>query len=220
MTEMVDVIKTRERIIDAAITVFSRKGFKGATVREICRLANTGIGSINYHFGDKETLFAAVFEKLFVDAVKLYPPDWQVPADAGAEEKLYGFIRALVYRMNRGLGDYSMLVFREMLDPMPLVKKVHEEVALPLQKYLESILRELLAPECDERTVLFCVACVAGTVFYFSPSMHVQNECTFTDTELDELARTLTDYSLGGIMTQVKNCPRGNLVFWTQSDEK
>ena len=47
----------RLRLLLAAESVFARKGFDGATVRDICDLAGMNVAAINYHFGDKERLY-------------------------------------------------------------------------------------------------------------------------------------------------------------------
>jgi len=48
---------TRERILDAALDVFSEKGFHVATVDEIAERAGLGKGTVYRHFANKETLF-------------------------------------------------------------------------------------------------------------------------------------------------------------------
>ena len=53
-------LETRRRLLDAAGEVFAEKGFAKATVREICQKAEANIAAVNYHFGDKEKLYAAV----------------------------------------------------------------------------------------------------------------------------------------------------------------
>jgi len=50
--------QTRQRLLDAAREVFSQHSFQGATVREICRLADANVAAVNYHFGSKDGLLA------------------------------------------------------------------------------------------------------------------------------------------------------------------
>ncbi|ADU50840.1 transcriptional regulator, TetR family [Thermaerobacter marianensis DSM 12885] len=52
----------RQQIIDAAFRVFSRKGFKGASNREIAEEAGVAPGLIYWYFRNKEDLFLAVAE--------------------------------------------------------------------------------------------------------------------------------------------------------------
>lgn len=57
--------ESREAVLQAALGVFSRRGFKGATVREIARLAKVNHGTIRYHFGSKDKLWRAAVSYLF-----------------------------------------------------------------------------------------------------------------------------------------------------------
>ncbi|MEW6267940.1 MAG: TetR/AcrR family transcriptional regulator [Thermodesulfobacteriota bacterium] len=52
-------------MLQAALGVFSQRGFKGATVREIARLASVNHGTIRYHFGSKDRLWRAAVSFLF-----------------------------------------------------------------------------------------------------------------------------------------------------------
>ena len=52
-----ETAETRERVLMAAGQEFAAKGFKDATVREICQRARVNIAAVNYHFGDKERLY-------------------------------------------------------------------------------------------------------------------------------------------------------------------
>ncbi len=50
-------VRRRERILDAAFTVFSRRGYREAGVDEVGRQAETSKGGVYFHFPTKEALF-------------------------------------------------------------------------------------------------------------------------------------------------------------------
>ena len=56
------VAKTRERLHNAAIELFIRKGFHGTGVREIAREAGVSLGNLYNHHKTKEELFSAILE--------------------------------------------------------------------------------------------------------------------------------------------------------------
>src|SRR5580658_7522029 len=51
---------TRDKLIDAAGTVFAERGYRSATIREICRRAGANVAAVNYTFGDKMGLYTEV----------------------------------------------------------------------------------------------------------------------------------------------------------------
>lgn len=54
---------TRERILDAALNVFSNKGYHDTRLDEIVDESGTSKGSIYFHFPNKEKLFTALVDK-------------------------------------------------------------------------------------------------------------------------------------------------------------
>src|SRR5258706_7202776 len=57
---------TRARILDVAEELFSEQGFDRVSIRDITNKARVNLAAINYHFGSKEDLIAAIFEREFV----------------------------------------------------------------------------------------------------------------------------------------------------------
>jgi AcrR family transcriptional regulator len=51
---------TRAQLIEAALDVFGRQGYEGASTREIAKAAGANLAAIVYHFGGKEGLHVAV----------------------------------------------------------------------------------------------------------------------------------------------------------------
>lgn len=62
MQQAISDASPRQRLLDAALKVFAAKGFGQASTREICRIAGTNAASIHYYFGDKASLYRALFE--------------------------------------------------------------------------------------------------------------------------------------------------------------
>jgi len=70
MTEQpAETKSTRERILDAAMNIFSAKGFHDTKLDEIVAEASTSKGSIYFHFPNKEKLFIALVDQ-FADLIE------------------------------------------------------------------------------------------------------------------------------------------------------
>lgn len=55
---------TRTLVLDAALKLFTEKGYFNTSVHDIGREAATSIGSIYHHFGDKTGIARALYEQL------------------------------------------------------------------------------------------------------------------------------------------------------------
>lgn len=63
----------RQRVLDAALDVFSREGYGNAAVDEIARRSETSKGGVYFHFPSKQVLFLALVDaagKLLLDRVR------------------------------------------------------------------------------------------------------------------------------------------------------
>src|SRR5262245_64892020 len=60
---------TAARILDAAEEVFAERGYAAASTREMARRARVPFGAVHYHWGSKQQLWEAVFQR-FADATR------------------------------------------------------------------------------------------------------------------------------------------------------
>lgn len=60
-----DVIDVRERLLQAALELFSRRGYAATSVREIVESAGVTKPVLYYHFGSKEGLYLALLQESF-----------------------------------------------------------------------------------------------------------------------------------------------------------
>lgn len=68
-TTIRDTQSTRERILDAALDIFSHKGYHDTRLDEIAEESQTSKGSIYFHFPNKERLFLALVDQ-FADLLE------------------------------------------------------------------------------------------------------------------------------------------------------
>lgn len=94
---------TKERILDCAIDLFSEKGYKEVSVREIAGAVGIRAASLYKHYESKEAILEsifALFRKLMKDTQQYEEEMLQMPAGMSAEEILTGsflLFRDLIY---------------------------------------------------------------------------------------------------------------------------
>ena len=55
-------VETKDRILDAAETLFMEHGYEATSLRSLTTAADVNLAAVNYHFGTKEELFEALIE--------------------------------------------------------------------------------------------------------------------------------------------------------------
>ncbi|WP_025897716.1 TetR/AcrR family transcriptional regulator [Sneathiella glossodoripedis] len=61
---MTTVTPTSEKILEVAMPLFAERPFDAVSTRQIAKLAGVNLSAISYHFGGKEGLYQAIFEKI------------------------------------------------------------------------------------------------------------------------------------------------------------
>jgi AcrR family transcriptional regulator len=99
---------TRQRLLDAAFQVCSERGLHGATTREIADVAQVNEVTLFRHFGSKEKLIAAIFERAVAAQVQSFASTEPDGNDLRRDLSRYA------ERMNQILFDHEALI-RTML---------------------------------------------------------------------------------------------------------
>jgi AcrR family transcriptional regulator len=149
-------VKTCKSLLSAAVDVFAEKGYRDATIAEISGRAGTNIAAVNYHFGDKETLYREAWRYAFSESIKAHPADAGVSDASPPEERLRGQIMALLRRVNDKKNKEFLIVSKEFANPTGLLDEIIRETLLPLQKRLQEAIRELLGQQATDRQIQFC----------------------------------------------------------------
>lgn len=139
------------KILAAALEEFSEKGFRAATIREICAKAGVNLAAVNYYFGDKKKLYSAVFKQAHLRAHEAYPlPNWD--ENDPPEVRLRDFIHVSLRRMRSTAESnvHHRLMMREFSQPTGVVKELVEEFFRPHHGLLVSIMRDIVGPNVPE----------------------------------------------------------------------
>jgi AcrR family transcriptional regulator len=194
---------TQHRLLEAAGRVFAEKGFRGATVREICQHAEANVAAVNYYFRDKEKLYSAAVHHAFQCRIEQMPvPHW--PDGTPPEQKLRDFIRVVLTRMLEAHAQpwQMQLLFRELSQPMAAGIELVRQFIRPVYEVLWGILREMLPGVSEEQLHLVSIS-IIGQCFYLKIgrpvlSLVVGSE-EFQRYDTERLIEHITAFSLAAI---------------------
>lgn len=185
--------------------MFAQQGFHNATIREICRKAGVNVAAVNYHFRDKEHLYAAVLRYAHSCALETHPPEGDAGSDSPPEERLRAFVQSFLRRLtdNGRPAWHGVLMIREITSPTAALDSLVEGSVRPLYERLCSIVADLLGPRADLGQVRLCASSVVGQCMHFRVAREVllrlNPEITYTPENIDAIADHVVRFSLAAI---------------------
>ncbi len=163
---------TADRLVQSAESLFAEKGYDGASVREITRAADCNIASVNYYFGDKLSLYHAVFQRRFTELrdqrVSSIRQVMNRPAPPpNLRDLIGGFAAAFVRPIETEgpNGNLLRLFAWEMISPRLSRETFTREMIDPVTKHLIPALRQL-RPTLSEQAAMRCVNSLVGQLLH------------------------------------------------------
>ena len=133
-------LTTEEKIIEAARTIFTQKGFSATRTRDIAEEAGINLALINYHFKSKDNLFKIVIKEKFEELFGMISPILSDPK-ISLEEK----IESLVLNYTNLLlanEDLPIFVLNELKTNKHIFDKLLQNARMLSQPIIENQLRE------------------------------------------------------------------------------
>jgi TetR/AcrR family transcriptional regulator, regulator of cefoperazone and chloramphenicol sensitivity len=198
----------KERILAAAVQIFGRKGFKAATVREICNAARVNLAALNYYFGKKQDLYRTLVTDLLEHAIQSYPADMGMGVVANPRERLRLFILAMLHRLLApaglsGFRNQGRLLARELADPSPVLDTLVQDHIRPQAAILGAIIESLIGPDAPRDRVMRCTFSIMGQCFYYGYAWPIASRLCPMDPNdtgiIDALADHIAAFSLHGL---------------------
>jgi len=137
----------REQILQTAVDLFSRKGFKGTTTKEIAAAAGVSEAMVFRHFATKDDLYAAILDaKACIDGTHMFP--WEgndLLLKAVAEKDDFGvFYNIALAAMNKHHEDvpFMRLLFYSALEEHELAERFFQEFISQVYKFIGGYIAE------------------------------------------------------------------------------
>ncbi len=129
---------TRDRILDAALSIFSNKGYHDTRMDEIVEASNTSKGAIYFYFPNKERLFLALVDQ-FADLLERRVVE-AVEREAEGIQRVRAALQACLETFGRYRRPAKILLVQAVGLGSVFEKKrveVNDRFANLIQKYLD-----------------------------------------------------------------------------------
>ncbi|MEA2108127.1 MAG: TetR/AcrR family transcriptional regulator [Pseudomonadota bacterium] len=164
---------TKQSILDAAERLFALHGYHHTSLRKITGEAGVNLAAVNYHFGSKEALLKAIFERHLIPLNKIRQDNIKAVRELAQREKkplrAADIIRAFIeptlkYRDSKNGSNYFIaLVGRAMTEPDDTVRNLFLHHIKPLGFLLFETLKEAL-PDLNPETLYWRLQFTVGTI--------------------------------------------------------
>lgn len=210
-TSTLETADTRERLLEAGLGVFAERGFRDASLRQICTRAGANSAAVNYYFGSKQEFYAEVLVTSHQRAVKRRRMPQLAEDPENPEAMLYRWIRwflelLLVESASSPLGQ---LMAREMFAPTEALEELVRRSFLPMYRALGEIVSAVAGNPRPGKLEMVINSIIGQCLFYKhapSAAAHLrqilQPESPPADRpgeNLELLARHITEFSLVGL---------------------
>jgi len=139
------IVSTKEKIKQAALSLFANKGYAGTTMNEIAQCVGIKKASLYAHFSGKEELFFAVYEDLAADYIDLMERLMNEVETMPVEDTIYHLFEQyiLYYLRNRDVQSFWNQV--TFFTPPEMYDRFYEHIKgcdMQVQSKMEEIFEE------------------------------------------------------------------------------
>ena len=193
---------TRERILEAALDVFTERGFEGASARQIATRAGVNHGLIAYYFGSKKKLWQATVDHAFGDMQDRLEAALQDDADADPRARAARVIHEHVHYVARRPA-FVRLMYEEGKRRGERMRWIVDRHVQPLYDAMAELLRRVgrpteRSPEASPAHLFYVLAGASGLIFHQAEECRrVSGVDPFDPAEVEQHARIVEWLLLG-----------------------
>jgi AcrR family transcriptional regulator len=209
-----DGAQTRQQLLEVAGQVFAEHGYARATSKEICERAGANIAAVNYHFGGKDGLYAAVLEEAHARLVSIDIVTKATQGDAEPGEKLRVLLLQVISQIAGRDHDWALRVLsREVMAPTPMMDRMIANQVRPKLKLVAAMIAGVLEVPADHPAVSRCMVNIIGPCGFLLITGADWQKQVFPSfaVEPQTLVEHMVTFALGGlkaVAAAVKRPPR------------
>lgn len=196
--------KRRLQILRCAVSLFSQRGFRGTTTKEIAHAAGISEAMVFRHFATKEELYTAILDHKACSGTALSPCD--IVGKAGTERDDRAVFEQLAFNVlniHEDDPEFLRLLLHSALEGHELAAMFWERNVRPVYEFLGNYVRarqrEGAMIEIDSRVV---VRAFVGMVIHHSLNNTLWDQKrTVLKISNQEAARQFTNILLGGVLS-------------------
>ncbi|MHB1627020.1 MAG: TetR/AcrR family transcriptional regulator [Bacilli bacterium] len=141
-----DKESTRRRILDAAMDVFSEKGYTNALIDDIAKESDTSKGAFYFHFPSKKAIFEALLQTLVQRIVR--DVEETIDSRQGAVDKIEGALHTVLGTLSRH-EKATRLLFVEATG----LGKIFDQHVLAAHRQFAALIAKHLQTAVDDRSI-------------------------------------------------------------------
>jgi len=134
----------RHQILAVAVRLFSERGFRGTTTKEIAHAAGVSEAMVFRHFATKQELYAAILDHKACSADRKFEPT-EIAADAIRKKDDRGVFEGLALaalQHHQDDPDFQRLLLHSALEKHELAQMFFDRFVLQVYEFLGSYIRQ------------------------------------------------------------------------------
>ncbi len=157
-----------EKILEEALVLFSTRGFRGTSMRQIAEAAELSVGNVYHHFSSKEELFQLLLERYWQEVLNPEGGLFEIFADAGFPEDMERMAAAIEQTVD-SFAPYIMLIYVDVVEfNGEHIRSFYEGMAGRFEKvYGERFRQRQAAGDFGDVNPMVAVMVAARWFFYF-----------------------------------------------------
>ena len=211
---MSDNRRTKQRVLEAACDVFARKGYRDATVQEICAAADANVAAVNYYFSGKCNLYLAAWQHLSDTVQKEF--FLKVAKTADPVERLRKIILQRVRHAfdDGAAGRFREVIHREIGDPTEAHEEIRKRFLRPMMDLVAGTVAEYLGVDVSDALARRCAFSIHSQLVSLArlrmkpdstPLHKLLGGSAPTSEQIGELAEHLTTFVMGGLRAAARS---------------